>query len=163
MARCSGSFRRLIPTSPWCLGMAGHSRGTSLQHLYRDRQNIASMLPGALVTSHPIKGQARTLQEERDDRQDTSPKPSASNPRPPTQRPTSQAIIFVLFSLSLRLGLAALSRKLVTPTQAPRCKKIQTSPPAGRRAFFCPNQDKPPCVLLASPSRKGTRSTHSSV
>jgi hypothetical protein len=37
------------------------------------------------------------------------------------------------------------------------------SPPAGRRAFFCPNQDKPPCVLLASPSRLGTRSTHSSV
>jgi hypothetical protein len=33
-----------------------------------------------------------------------------------------------LFFLSLRLGLDALSRKLVTPTRAPRCKEIQTSP-----------------------------------
>jgi hypothetical protein len=53
--------------------------------------------------------------------------------------------------------------QLVTPTQAPRCKEIQNSPlPAGHRAFFCPNQDKPPCIPLASPSRLGTRSTHSS-
>jgi hypothetical protein len=37
------------------------------------------------------------------------------------------------------------------------------SPPAGRRAFSCPNQDKLPCVLLASPSRKGTRSFYSLV
>jgi hypothetical protein len=36
-------------------------------------------------------------------------------------------------------------------------------PPAGRRAFFCPNQDKPPCVLLASPSGKETRSIYSLV
>jgi hypothetical protein len=35
--------------------------------------------------------------------------------------------------------------------------------PAGRRAFFCPNQDKLPCVLLASPSRKGTHSIYSLV
>jgi hypothetical protein len=98
-------------------------------HSYRDRRNITSRLPSALASSYPIKGQARTLQGDRDNRQDTSPKPSASNPRPPTQRSTSQAIIFVLFFLSLRLGLAALSRKLVTPTQAPRCKEIQNTLP----------------------------------
>jgi hypothetical protein len=47
--------------------------------------------------------------------------------------------------------------QLVTPTQTLRCKEIQYSLlPAGRRAFFCPNQDKTPCILLASPSRFGT-------
>jgi hypothetical protein len=52
--------------------------------------------------------------------------------------------------------------QLVTPTQALRCKEIQYSPlPAGRRAFFCPNQDKPLCTLLASPSRLGTHSIDS--
>jgi hypothetical protein len=96
---------------------------------YRDRQNITSRLSGVLASSYPIKGQARTLQGDTDSRQYTSPKPSASNPRLPTQRSTSQVITSVLFFLSLRLGLAALSHKLVNPTQAPRCKKIQNSPP----------------------------------
>jgi hypothetical protein len=36
-------------------------------------------------------------------------------------------------------------------------------PPAGRRAFSCLNQDKPPYILLASPSRLGTRRTNSLV
>jgi hypothetical protein len=46
--------------------------------------------------------------------------------------------------------------RLVTPTQALRCKEIQHSPfPAGRRAFSCLNQDKPPCILFASPSGVG--------
>jgi hypothetical protein len=45
--------------------------------------------------------------------------------------------------------------RLVTPTQALRCKEIQYSPfSAGRRAFFCPNQDKPPvyslCITIQS-------------
>jgi hypothetical protein len=54
--------------------------------------------------------------------------------------------------------------QLVTPTQALRCKEIQYSPLlAGRRAFFCLNQDKPPCTLLASPSRVGTHSIDSLV
>jgi hypothetical protein len=131
-------------------------RARRYSHLNRDRQNIISRLPGVLVSSCPIKGQAQALQGGRR-------KGRENDLRLPSQRSTSQAIISILFFLSLRLGLAALSRKLVTPTQAPRCKEIQTSPPAGRRAFICLNQDKPPCVLLASPSRKGTHSTHSSV
>jgi hypothetical protein len=54
--------------------------------------------------------------------------------------------------------------QLITPTQALRCKEIQYSPlPAGHRAFFHSNQDKPPCILLASPSRLGTRSIDSLV
>jgi hypothetical protein len=49
--------------------------------------------------------------------------------------------------------------QLVTPSQALRCKEIQyTLLSARRRAFFCPNQDKSPCILLASPSRLGTHS-----
>jgi hypothetical protein len=68
-------------------------------HSYRDRQNITSRLPGVLASSYPIKGHVRTLQGDTDSRQDTSPKPSASNPRLPTQRSTSQAITCTLFSL----------------------------------------------------------------
>ena len=46
-----------------------------------------------------------------------------------------------------------------TPVQALRCKIIQTLPPAGRRAFSCPNQDKFLC-LFASPSGKGSTHTN---
>jgi hypothetical protein len=54
--------------------------------------------------------------------------------------------------------------QFVTPTQALRCKQIQYSPlPAGHRSFFRPNQDRPLCTLLASPSRLGTRSIDSLV
>jgi hypothetical protein len=61
-----------------------------------------------------------------------------------------------LYSFFETWGRFLLSR-LVTPTQALRCKEIQYSPfPAGRRAFFCPNQDKPPCILFASPSGVGS-------
>jgi hypothetical protein len=73
-------------------------------HSYRDRQNITSRLPGVLASSYPIKGWARTLQGEKDSRQDTSPKPSASNPRLPTQRSTSQEISLYSFFSLLDLG-----------------------------------------------------------
>jgi hypothetical protein len=151
--------------SSWCPGMAGHSWGTPLQSLLQGsiKHHLkAPRCPGHLLPykragQDPASGEGQQARHK-------PKKPSASNPRLPTQRSTSQAITSVLFFLSVRLGLAALSRKLVTPTQAPQCKEIQNSLPlAGRRAFFCPNQDKPPCVLLASPSRLGTRSTHSSV
>ena len=46
-----------------------------------------------------------------------------------------------------------------TPVQALRCRIIQTLPPAGRRAFSCPNQDKSLC-LFASPSGKGSTHTN---
>jgi hypothetical protein len=80
------------------------------------------------------------------------------------RRSTSQAISFVLsLFLSKTWDRSPLSQ-LVTPTQTLRCKEIQYSPlPAGRRVFFCPNQDKPPCTLLASSSRLGTRSIDSLV
>jgi hypothetical protein len=96
-------------------------RARRYSHLYRNRQNFTSRHPGVPASSYPIKGQARALQKRgrtqlRDQHLQQSP--------------------VVLFFLSLRLGLGALSRQLVTPTQAPRCKEIQNSlPPAGRRAF----------------------------
>jgi hypothetical protein len=47
---------------------------------------------------------------------------------------------------------------LVTPTQTLRCKEIQYPPlPAIHKTFFCLNQDKPSCILFASPS--GVRNT----
>jgi hypothetical protein len=147
--------------------MAGHSQGTSLQSPQQGSTKHHLKAPRRLGLLLPYKraGWGSTTAR----RQKTTGKTQAqsqvpSNSRLPTQRSTSQAIILVLFFLSLRLGLGALSHKLVTPTQAPRCKEIQNSSfPAGRRAFFRPNQDKPPCIPLTSPSRLGTRSTHSSV
>jgi hypothetical protein len=49
--------------------------------------------------------------------------------------------------------------QLVTPTQALRCKEIQFSPSMlDVGPFFARTRIKPPCILLASPSRSGTRS-----
>jgi hypothetical protein len=66
---------------------------------------------------------------------------------------SSNTPLYSFFKTWDRLPLS----QLVTPTQALRCKKIQYSPfSAGRRAFFCPNQDKPPCILFASPFGVGS-------
>jgi hypothetical protein len=144
--------------------MAGHSWSTPLQPLLQGptKHHLkAPRCPGLLLPykragQDPTRGHGRTGKTQV---QNQVPASKGSQFR---DQHLKQTPLYSFF-LSLRLGLATLSHKLVTPTQAPRCKKIQNSPPAGRRAFFCPNQDKPPCVLLASPSRLGTRSTHSSV
>jgi hypothetical protein len=136
-----------------CLGMAGHSQGMSLQSTQQESTKHHLKAPRRLGLPSPYKraGQGSMVEEEDEDgTKNTKQKIDISSNR-----------LSPLFSL--RLGLDTLSRMLVTPTRAPRCKEIQTSPLAGRRAFFCPNQDKPPCVLLASPSRKETRSIYSLV
>jgi hypothetical protein len=46
-------------------------RARRYSHLNRVRQNITSRLPGVLASSYPIKGPARTLQRETNNRQDT--------------------------------------------------------------------------------------------
>jgi hypothetical protein len=102
-------------------------------HLNRDRQNITSRLPGVLASSRSIKGQAGALQRGRrttNNRSHTSTKPSAKHSKAPPHRDQhlKQSSLYSFF-LSLRLGSVALSRKLVTPTQAPRCKEIQNSLP----------------------------------
>jgi hypothetical protein len=120
--RAPGHFTISSPTSPRCPGMAGHSWSTPLQPLLQGSTTHHLKTPRCPGLPLPYKraGQGST----RGGEQDTSPKPSASKQRHTTQRSTSQAITLVLFFLSLRLGLGALSHKLVTPTQAPRCKEI---------------------------------------
>jgi hypothetical protein len=117
-----------------------------------DKTSLLRHPPSSLPPLDPIKGQAVDSTKRRTRKNESSPH---------RRRSTSQAIPFVL-SLSETWDGLPLSQ-LVTPTQALRCKKIQYFPPAGRRTFFCPNQDKPPCILLASPSRLGTHSTNSLV
>jgi hypothetical protein len=146
-----GHFTLLSRTASGYPGMAGHPEATSLQSTQQESTKHRLKPPLDLATSRPIKRQARANQRGGGKRRKNT-KHHGKNAKQPS---------FSFFSL--RLGLDTLSRMLVTPTRAPRCKEIQTSPPAGRRAFFCPNQDKPPCVLLASPSRKETRSIYSLV
>jgi hypothetical protein len=111
--------------------------------------------PSSLPPLDPIKGQAGTLR-----RGGRKKKKNQSSSH--LRRSTSQAISFVLlFFLSETWDRLPLSQ-LVTLYKHLGAKKYNTSP-AGRRVFFCPNQDKPPCILLASPSRLGTHNTNSLV
>jgi hypothetical protein len=70
-------------------------------HSYRDRQNITSRLPGALASSYPIKGQARTLQGDTNSRQDTSPKNQvpAIQDSPLRDQHLKQSSLYSFFSL----------------------------------------------------------------
>jgi hypothetical protein len=96
-------------------------RARRYSHLYRDRRNITSRTPRrpGLLSPYKRAGQGsprgRTKNQNNRNRQQVTP------------REQSNHLVF-FFSL-LRPGLTALSRKLVTPTQAPRCKEIQISPP----------------------------------
>jgi hypothetical protein len=107
-------------TSPRCPGMAGHSQGTSLQSPQQGstkRRLKAPRRPGLLS---PYKKTGRGSTTDRGQR-------AAGKTQDRVQHPKQSSLYS--FFLSLRLGLAALSRQLVTPTQAPRCKEIQNSPP----------------------------------
>jgi hypothetical protein len=142
--------------------MTGHSQGTSLQSPLQGSTKTSPQGPRCPGLLSPYKRAGQDPTKRREARHQSKAQYQAIQNSQHRDQHLKQSSLYSFFSL--RLGLAALSRNLVTPTQAPRCKEIQNSPlPAGRRAFFCPNQDKPPCVLLASPSRLGTRSTHSSV
>jgi hypothetical protein len=155
MARRSGSFQRLVlyvtmvsRDGPPFLGHVATATSTGI-----DKTSSQAPLRLGPLSSYKRAGQGST----------TGTGDNGQQARHKIEINISRNHLVFLFLL-LRPGLTTLSRKLVTPTQAPRCKEIQISPPpAERRAFSCPNQDKPPCVLLASPSRKGTRSTCSSV
>jgi hypothetical protein len=74
-----------------------------------------------------------------------------------------QATTLVLFTLFETWARRPLSHACNPYTSTSVQGNTNFFPPAGRRAFFCPNQDKPPYVLLASPSRKETRSIYSLV
>jgi hypothetical protein len=141
--------------SPWCPGMAGHSQGTSLQQPpQRSTKLHLKGTPGVPASSYPIKGQAGDSTKRTEDNRRRKENQSPSHQR--DQHLKQSPLYSHFFSETWdRFPLS----QLVTPTQALRCKEIQYSPlPAGRRASFCLNQDKPPCTLLASPSRLGTHS-----
>jgi hypothetical protein len=123
--------------------MAGHSRGTSLQQPpQRSTKLYLKAPPAPLPPLTLIKGQAGTLHggQENNGRQKTSHLPTIED-----QHLKQSPLYSHFFSETWdRFPLS----QLVTPTQALRCKEIQYSPlPAGRRASFCLNQDKPPCTL----------------
>jgi hypothetical protein len=152
------SFHRLILYVTMVSGdgrpFSGHVATAASTTL--DETSLLRSPPASLPPLDPIKGQAGDSTRRMADGQSKSQSPSHH------RRSTSQAISFILsLFLSETWDLLPLSQ-LVTPTQALRCKEIQSSPlPVGRRVFFCLNQDKPPCTLLASPSRLGTRCTNS--
>jgi hypothetical protein len=137
--RTQGHFTVSSPTSSRCPGMAGHSWSTPLQPPLQGSTKLHLKIPRcpALLLPYKRAGQGSTRGQE----QDTSQKPSTSKQRHPTQRSTSQAITpSILFHFLLRLGLDALSRQLVTPTQA---RKYKLSPSAGRRDFFARTRINP--------------------
>jgi hypothetical protein len=139
-------------------------RARRYSHLNRDRQNIVSRLLGALASSDPIKktGQDPTRghgQQARHKSEAKYQQPEAPN----TEINISSNHLCTLFSFSETWARCPLSQACDPYTSTSVQGNTNSPPPAGRRAFSYPNQDKPPCVLLASPSRLGTRSTHSSV
>jgi hypothetical protein len=123
MARRSGSFRRLVSHDAMVSRdgrpFPGHVATVNSTGIDQ------TSLPVVLVSSRPIKGQARVLQK------------GGETKHPTTQQQTTKKKQEIdtssnhpcPFFLSLRLGLGALSRLLVTPTRALRCKEIQTSSP----------------------------------
>jgi hypothetical protein len=110
-----GHFAVSSPTTPWCPGMAGHVatvNSTGIDKKAPRRLGLLSPYKRAGHGSTTGRGERRTTTDNEEKQEiDTS----SNHPCP--------------FFLSLRLGLDALSRMLVTPTRAPRCKEIQTSPP----------------------------------
>jgi hypothetical protein len=154
VAQDSGSFRRLVPyvtmVSRDGRPFLGHvaiatSKGIDKTSPQRHPRRPSLLLP------YKRAGQGSTKTEAR--RQ-----APISKGTQPTDQHLKQSPLYshFFFETWARFPLS----QLVTPTQALRCKEIQYSPlPAGHRAFFCPNQDKSPCILLASPSRLGTRNT----
>jgi hypothetical protein len=141
--------------------MAGHSQGTSLQPPpQRSTKLHLKGTPGVPASSYPIKGQAGALRGggEGDGRRTTNNRQRNASLHPSKEdQHLKQSPLYSHFSFETwaRFPLS----QLVTPTQALRYKEIQYSVLLARcRAFLCPNQDKSPCILLASPSRLGTRS-----
>jgi hypothetical protein len=129
------SFHRLILYVTMVSGdgrpFSGHVATSASTAL--DKTSLLRPPPASLPSLDLIKRQVGD--STKGDRKWTSENQSPSHYR----RSTYQAISFVLsLFLSETWDWLPLSQ-LVTPTQALRCKEIQYLPPAGRRAFLCPN------------------------
>jgi hypothetical protein len=116
---------------PACTGAHRHSNTDSACSAFSSKAP-----PRVCCKSYPplesIKGEGKDLSRQEDRRRenktDTFPTSEINI--------SSNTPLYYFFETWDRFPLL----RLVTPTQALRCKEIQYSPfPAGRRAFFCPN------------------------
>jgi hypothetical protein len=97
-------------TSPWCPGMAGHSRGTSLQPPPQGSTKLhLKGTPGVPASSYPIKGQAGALQGGADEQRTTYNEKPVSIP--PKKINISSNLLCNL-TFPLRPGLGSLSHSL---------------------------------------------------
>jgi hypothetical protein len=124
--RTEGLFTVSSPTSPWCPGMAGHSWGTTLQPPPQESTNLhlkAPRCPGLLL-SYKRAGPGSTRGKGRRTEQAPANKQTRLQL---TDQHLKQSSLYSFVSLETwaRFPLS----QLVTPTQAPRCKEIQNSPP----------------------------------
>jgi hypothetical protein len=95
-------------TSPWCPGMVGHFRGTSLQPPPQGSTKLhLKSTPGVPASSYPIKGQVGALREEEQWTTDNE-KPVSI---PPKKINISSNLLCTLI-FPLRPGLGSLSHSL---------------------------------------------------
>jgi hypothetical protein len=124
-----------LPQHQGVQGWPAIPKARRYSQLNRNRQKHHLKAPCRLGLLSPYKraGQGstkgRTEMEQKNKTRAGNKQPTDKPPdRATNKRSTSQATTFSSF-FSLRLELDTLSRMLVTPTRAPRCKEIQTSPP----------------------------------
>jgi hypothetical protein len=114
---------------PACIGARRYS------NTYNARSAFSSKAPPRVCKPYPpiesIKGEGKELSKKKDRRK------NETDIFPPSEiKISSNTPLYSFFETWDRFPLS----RLVTLTQALRCKKIQYSPfPTGRRAFFCPN------------------------
>jgi hypothetical protein len=122
MARRSGSFRCLVPYNAVVSGdgrpFLGHVATVISTGI--DKTSPQDFRCPGLPLPYKRVGRALQRNEEKNPGQ-------ALQDSPHRDQHLKQSSLY--FSFPLRPGLAALSRKLVTPTQAPRCKEIYNSLP----------------------------------
>jgi hypothetical protein len=119
--RIRGLFTVSSSTSPWCPGMAGHSRSTSLQRLPQRSTNFTSKASlTSLPPLDPIKEKAGDSTKGKKEKQgETSHHPTIEDQH------LKQSLLYSLSETWDRLPLS----QLVTPTKTLRCKEIQYFPP----------------------------------
>jgi hypothetical protein len=145
MARLSGSFRRLVPyvamVSRDGRPFPGHV-ATVISTGIDKTSPQGSRRPGLLS---PYKRVGRGSTNGRDNTRTQTKKQRTTDHKaegqalqgpPYRDQHLKQSSLYSFFSL--RLGFVTLSRKLVTPTQAPRCKEIQNSHPRWTLGLLLP-------------------------
>jgi hypothetical protein len=145
--------------------MAGHSHSTSLRSAQQELTKHHLKTPRRLGLLSPYKraGQGSTTREGGRTDGRTTKKYKRQQARRKIEIDISSNHHCPLFSLFETWARRPLSYACNPYTSTLVQGNTNFCPPVGRRVFFCPNQDKPPCVLLASPFRKETCSIYSLV